>query len=172
MKRKLITGLFILAAFLLQSTVFSSLTFADIRPNLLIVVTASFGFMRGEKGGMAGGFAWGLFMAVFWAGLAGFYALIYTVIGYLNGTFHRLFFDDDIKFPLILIGVSDLVYGLAVYVCLFMLHGEFIFSYFLGHVILPELVYTILVTLILYQIILHVNRRLEAEEQRSASRFV
>ena len=104
--------------------------------------------------------------------LPGFYALIYTVIGYLNGTFHRMFFDDDIKFPLILIGVSDLVYGLAVYVCLFMLHGEFIFSYFLGHVILPELVYTILVTLILYQIILHVNRRLEAEEQRSASKFV
>ena len=96
MKRKLITGLFILAAFLLQSTVFSSLTFADIRPNLLIVVTASFGFMRGDKGGMAVGFASGLFMDLFWGGLPGFYALIYTVIGYLNGTFHRMFFDDDI----------------------------------------------------------------------------
>ena len=37
---------------------------------------------------------------------------------------------------------------------------------------LPELVYTILVTLVLYQIILHINRKLEKEEQRSASRFV
>ena len=42
----------------------------------------------------------------------------------------------------------------------------------LGHVIIPELIYTILVTLGLYQIILHVNQRLEAEEKRSASKFV
>lgn len=172
MKRRIVTIIFIAAAFLLQSTVFGRLTFADVRPNLMIVVTASFGFMRGEKGGMAVGFISGLFMDLFWGGLLGFYTLIYTVIGYLNGTFHRMFFDDDIKFPLVLIGISDLVYSSVGYLCLFMLQGKFIFSYFLGHVMLPELVYTILATLVLYQVILHVNRRLEAEEQRSASRFV
>ena len=83
-----------------------------------------------------------------------------------------MFFDDDIKFPLVLIGISDLIYSSVGYLCLFMLQGKFIFPYFLGHVMLPELVYTILITLILYQVILQVNRRLEAEEQRSASRFV
>lgn len=172
MKRKIITVLFILGAFLLQSTVFSRLTFADIHPNLMIIVTASFGFMRGQREGMAVGFICGLFVDGFWGNIIGFYALIYTVIGYLNGTFHRIFYDDDIKLPLALIGVSDLAYSLAVYICLFMLQGEFIFSYFLGHVMLPELVYTILITLVLYQVILYANRRLEAEEQRSASKFV
>lgn len=172
MKRKIITFMFIALAFLLQSTVFSRLTFADVRPNIMIVVTASFGFMRGEKGGMAVGFVSGLLIDLFWGGVLGFYTLIYTVIGYFNGTFHRMFFDDDIKFPLVLVGISDLIYSAIGYLCLFMLQGKFIFSYFLGHVMLPELVYTILVTLILYQVILQVNRRLEAEEQRSASRFV
>lgn len=172
MKRKIITILFIVIAFLLQSTIFNRITFAGIRPNLMIVITASFGFMRGRKEGMAVGFICGILADLFWGGLLGFYTLIYTVIGYLNGTFHRMFFDDDIKLPLVLIGASDLLYGLTVYVCLFMLQGEFIFVYFLGHVMLPELVYTILITLILYQVILHVNRRLEAEEQRSASKFV
>lgn len=172
MKRKIITILFIVIAFLLQSTVFGRFTFAGVRPNLMIVITASFGFMRGRKEGMAVGFVCGLFADLFWGGMLGFYTLIYTVIGYLNGTFHRMFFDDDIKLPLALIGASDLLYGLVVYVCLFMLQGEFIFTYFLGHVMLPELVYTILITLILYQVILHVNRRIEAEEQRSASKFV
>lgn len=172
MKRRIVTVLMIVAAFLLQSTVFGRLAFANIRPNLMIVVTASVGFMRGEKGGMEAGFLCGLFIDLFWGGVLGFYTLIYTVIGYMNGTFHRLFFDDDIKFPLVLIGISDLIYSFVGYLCLFMLQGKFIFSFFLGHVMLPELVYTILVTLILYQIILHVNRRLEAEEQRSASRFV
>lgn len=172
MKRKIITVLFIVGAFLLQSTVFNRLTFADIRPNLMIIVTASFGFMRGQREGMAVGFICGLFVDGFWGNMLGFYTLIYTVIGYLNGTFHRIFYDDDIKLPLALIGVSDLAYSLAVYICLFMLQGEFIFSYFLGHVMLPELVYTILITLVLYQVILYANRRLEAEEQRSASKFV
>lgn len=172
MRRKVITAIFIVAAFLLQSTVFDRLTFADVRPNLMIIVTASFGFMRGPKEGMAVGFICGLLADVYWGGLLGFYGLIYTVIGYLNGTFHRMFYDDDIKLPLALIGCSDLLGSLAAYICLFMLQGKFIFSFYLGRVMLPELIYTILITLVLYQVILQVNRRLEAKEQRSASKFV
>ena len=53
-----------------------------------------------------------------------------------------------------------------------MLQGDFAFGTYLFSIIIPELVYTILVTLILYQVILHINRKLESEEQRSASKFV
>ena len=90
----------------------------------------------------------------------------------MNGFFTRMFYDEDIKLPLGMIAASELVYGLVVYFCLFMLQGEFHFFYYLFHIILPELVYTILATIVLYQIILQINRKLEAEEQRSASRFV
>ena len=64
------------------------------------------------------------------------------------------------------------VFQKVIYVLLFMLKSDFHFLHYLRHVIMPELVYTILVTLVLYQIILHINRRLEEEEKRSASRFV
>lgn len=50
-KRFLITAVIIIAAYLLQCTVFSSLELAGIKPNLLIIVTASFGFMRGSREG-------------------------------------------------------------------------------------------------------------------------
>lgn len=172
MKRKVISFLIILICFLLQSTVFPKITFFSVKPNLLIIVTASFGFMRGKKEGMFFGFICGILMDIFWGGLLGFYALIYTTIGYVNGFFKRMFYDEDIKLPLGMIAASELIYGLVVYICLFMLQGEFNFLYYLVHIILPELVYTILVTLVLYQIILQINRKLEAEEQRSASRFV
>lgn len=79
MKRKIITCIFIIAAFLLQSTIFGRLTFSGIRPNLLIAVTASIGFMRGRKEGMGVGFICGLLVDIFWGGLIGFNALIYTV---------------------------------------------------------------------------------------------
>jgi len=55
---------------------------------------------------------------------------------------------------------------------MFMLRGEFDFVYYLMHVIIPELIYTVGVTLILYQLILWINQKLEAEEKRSASKFV
>ena len=81
-------------------------------------------------------------------------------------------FDEDIKLPLLLIAGSEFVYGLLIYFLMFMLRGEFDFVYYLMHVIIPELIYTVGVTLILYQLILWINQKLEAEEKRSASKFV
>lgn len=172
MKRRLITFLIILLCFLLESTIFGRLAFASVKPNLLIIVTASFGFMRGKKTGMTVGIISGLFMDLFWGSTLGFYTLLFAVLGYINGCFRRLFYDEDIKLPIALITASELIYGLVLYICFYMLQGDFSFGGYLIKIIMPELVYTILVTLVLYQIILHINRKLETEEQRSASKFV
>ena len=94
------------------------------------------------------------------------------MIGFGNGFFKRVFYDEDVKLPIALISVSEFLYSIAVYVFLFMLKSDFKFGYYLGHIIMPELVYTILVTLVLYQILLHINQSLEEKEKRSASKFV
>ena len=172
MKRKVITFFIILISFLLQSTLFVKLKFGAVSPNLMLVVTSSFGFMRGRKSGIAVGAISGLLVDIFWGQLLGFHTLLYTAIGYLNGSFERLFYDEDIKLPIVLISASEFLYGICIYVFVYMLQGDFAFGTYLFSIIIPELVYTILVTLILYQVILHINRKLESEEQRSASKFV
>ncbi len=172
MKRKLITFLIILICFLLEGSVFHRLSFAGIKPNLLIIVTSSFGFMRGKKEGMFVGVVSGIMVDLFWGSTLGFNILLYTVIGYMNGAFQRMFYDDDIKLPIVLIGSSEFIYGLITYGCVYMLRGDFAFFTYLVNIILPELVYTILATLLLYQIILLINKKLEEEEQRSSSKFV
>lgn len=172
MKRKIITFVIIVVCFLLDCTIFTKLAFASIKPNLLLIVTCSLGLMRGRKKGMAVGLVSGFFVDLFWGGTIGYNMLIYAVIGYLNGTFRRMFFDEDVKLPIALIAVSDLIFGLVNYVCLYMLQGDFAFGTYLIHIILPEVVYTVLVTLVLYQIILQIHKKLEIEEQRSASKFV
>ena len=65
-----------------------------------------------------------------------------------------------------------MVYGLVIYVLMFLLRSEFDFLHYFSHIIIPELIYTIVVTLGLYPLILFVNHKLEAEEKRSASKFV
>ena len=172
MRRKIAVLLIIIICFLLQSTIFQAWAFASISPNLMIVVTSSFGFMRGRKEGMWIGFFCGLVLDVFCGTVIGFYALVYMYIGYVNGKFRKRFFPDDIKLPLILISASDLCYNLVVYFFMFLLRGKFQFGYYLMHIILPELVYTIVITVFLYFIILKINQRLEAIEKRSASKFV
>ncbi|MDE6972790.1 MAG: rod shape-determining protein MreD [Lachnospiraceae bacterium] len=172
MRRFIISVFLIILCFLLQTTFFQGLDFGGIVPNLMIVLTASFGFMRGEKTGLLYGFFCGLLVDIFFANVLGLNAMIYMYIGYANGKFNRIFFPEEIKLPLALILVSDLVYGFSYYVILFLLRGKFNLGFYFLHIILPEMVYTILVTLLLYPLILWLNKKLEEAEQRSARKFV
>lgn len=171
-KRFFITAVIIIAAYLLQCTVFSSLELAGIKPNLLIIITASFGFMRGSREGMLVGFVSGLLADIQFGDMIGFYALIYLLVGFINGLFQRLYFDEDIKLPLFLISISEFLYGIIVYFLTYLLRSDFNFLLYLNKIILPELIYTIIITLGLYPLILFINHKLEAEEKRSASKFV
>ena len=172
MLRKVIIFLFILISFILQCSVFGSLAFAGIIPNLMVILTSSFGFMRGEKEGLVIGFFCGLLTDIFFGNFLGFYALVLMYIGYLNGKFSKIFYPEDIKLPLVLIVVSDLSYGIICYILTFMLRSRFAFSYYFTHIILPETLYTIVVTLFLYPVILKVNEKLEGYERKRAQKFV
>ena len=172
MKRNLITALMILACFLLQCTVFHALAFNGIIPNLMIVLTASIGVMGGRKRGLLTGFFSGLLLDVFFGSTIGFYGLIYMYIGYINGCFRKIFYPEDIKLPLVLIAASDLTCSLLTYFLLFLLRSRFAFGFYFTHIILPEIVYTMGVTLILYPLILKIDGRMAAKEQRSAKKFV
>ena len=172
MKRKIITGAVIIVCFLLQCTIFNKLALGSIKPNLLIILTSSFGFMRGHKDGMVVGFFSGLLIDIEFGNLIGFYALIYTLIGFINGFFSQIYYDDDVELPLYMIAGSEFVYGLTVYVFMFLMRSEFDFVHYLGRIIIPELIYTMVITLGLYPLTLYINRKLEAEEKRSASKFV
>lgn len=128
--------------------------------------------MRGKKEGLIIGFFCGFLIDIFYGDVLGFYALIYMYIGYLNGFFNKLFYDEDIKLPIILITLSDLLYGIIIYLFLFLLRSRLDFIYYSVHIIIPEVVYTIVVTIVFYRVIRAINRKLESKEKRSASKFV
>lgn len=171
MRRTITVAILIFVCFLLQSSVFTRLDLGGITPNLLIVLTASFGFMRGDKEGLFIGFICGLLMDIFFSDYLGIYALVYMYIGFFNGKFKKIFYPDDIKLPITLIIFSDLAYGLICYLS-FLLRGRFHFGYYLVHIILPEIVYTIIITIALYPVILMINKKLDNYEKGRAKKFV
>ncbi len=168
MYRKITMVLLILVSYLIQSTMIRILPMGGVAPNLLIILTSSFGFMRGKKEGMFIGFISGLIIDILFGKIIGFYALIYLVIGYLNGFFASIFYPEDIKLPMVLITSSELVYCFLIYVFRFLIQGKLRFGYYFVHVILPEIVYTLFVTIIVYKVILNINEWLEDLERRNA----
>lgn len=172
MRRKIFQIAAVLACFLLQTTLFQELSFASISPNLLVVVTAAFGFMRGRKEGMFVGFCSGLLIDIFFGDVFGFYALLYLYIGFFNGIFKKFFFPEDVKLPLFLIAVSDLLCNIVIYFFLFLFRSRFEFGYYFLHIMMPELVYTMVVAILLYVILLKINQQLEKGEKRRAKKFV
>ncbi len=168
MYRKITILLLILISYLVQSTMIRILPMGGVAPNFLIILTSSFGFMRGKKEGMYIGFISGLIIDILFGNLIGFYALVYMIIGYLNGFFASIFYPEDVKLPMVLITSSELVYCFLIYVFRFLIQGKLRFGYYFLHIILPEIVYTIFVTIIIYKIILNINEWLEDLERRNA----
>lgn len=172
MKRKITMAGLILLSILLQSTVCQMISIASVKPNLLIILTVSFGLMRGRKDGMMTGFFCGLLTDIFFESIIGFNAIIYLWVGYFSGFFYRIFYDDDIKTPLLLISICDLAYGIIQYGFRFLLRGRIHFFYYLGRIILPEVLYTLILTIICYRILYSINRKLCLSDKGGVDSFV
>ncbi|MDY6104957.1 MAG: rod shape-determining protein MreD [Acetatifactor sp.] len=172
MFRKLLMMVTILFCFILQSTVFPAISMGGVVPNIFIIIASTYGFMRDETEGLLAGFFCGILCDVFYGNILGFYALLYMMIGFINGKFSRIFYPEDIKLPMALITLSELSFSTVCYILLFLLNGRFNVLWYFMHLILPELIYTILVTLVLYPVILFVNQKLDAFERKRAQKFV
>ncbi len=167
-----IVALTIIICFILQCSVFPAISFSGIGPNLLIVVTVSYALMLGEIGGMFTGLFCGLLCDLFFAPILGEQMLLYALIGFLFGKLERLFFADELKFPLLMIAVGDLLYGMVSFIFDFLLQGRFFLPYFLIHFMIPEMIYSLLCALVLYPLLLLLYRRYIRKKRESEKNFV
>lgn len=162
----------IIVAFMLQSMLFVHVSFPAVKPNLLLIVTVLSGFLNGKKEGILVGFGCGLVWDIFCHDILGFYALIFLIIGYINGRFQKTFFGLDVRLPLMLTAVSDFGFGMVVCITQFFLRGRFSFGTYLFRVILPEMLFTTIVLLIVYPLMVRMNQMIREREQRSSGKFV
>lgn len=169
MKRFFIMIIIIIISFLFQSTVFQALALADVVPNIMLIVTVSIGYMRGRKEAMFTGLVFGLIADCMYNDVIGLYGLIYMVIGYLNGYSNKIYYRDDFTMPVILVGISDLVYSFMIYISTFLLRNRLDILYYFFRRMLPELVYTVFISVILYKLLHMLNNRLEKNESGEES---
>ena len=166
-KRILFYVISVLVCFLLQTSVFNFLKLAGVMPNILLILTVTIAFIRGRKAGIVIGFVCGLLIDIFSGNVLGQNAFVYLMFGYVNGWFHTYFYEDDILLPIGLLTANSLAYSFVIFFFFFAMRGRLQFFSYLFKVMIPEAVYTGIVALLIYKILLEVDIRIRDGEKRS-----
>ncbi len=174
MLRKIVGVLIVLITFLIQACFGKSIALANISPNLLLIVVVSGAFLNGQKSGILLGFFSGILLDIYYgmSGIIGFNAILFIYIGYIAGWFHEVFYDDDIKLPLLLIAIADFVCNFLHFVFGFLLKNKLDLPFYFKRIMLPELVYTVVVAIFLYKLLFFINKLVKKQEVRSEGKFV
>lgn len=172
MKRAVIHFGLMILAFTIQNCIFPLMPFLSASPNLLLILTFSFGFMDGKRSGMLYGLLAGLLLDLFYSGPFGFYTLFYINMGYINGICTKYYYEDYITLPLLLCVVNELAYNLYIYIFRFLLRGRLNFTYYFRELMIPEIIFTVITTLFVYRLLLYINRHLNELEKRRDTTIV
>ena len=172
MIRKITMAILIILTAIAQCLLFQHFAIASIKPNLLLIIVVSFGLMRGRLSGLLTGLFCGCVVDLLFPGQLGLHALIYMWLGYLSGYCYRIFYDEDIKTPLLLVFVGGLIYGIYEYVLTFLLRGRIHFFFYLNRIIIPQVIYTMMITIVVYRFLYHLNQKLNKTDKRSIDSLV
>lgn len=166
MKRFLINVLLLVLAFTIQNCVIPLIPFLSASPNLLLILTFSFGFIYGKEAGMYYGLVVGILLDLFYSGPFGFFTLLFVNVGYFNGICTKYYYEDYINLPLVMSLVNELIYNVYIYVFRFLIRNRLDIFYYVREIVIPETIFTVVTTLLIYRFFLFTNRRLEEMENR------
>ena len=170
MRRVITLTLLIFINFILQSTIFGFHDISSITPNLMLILTMSFGLMRGRKEGMLVGFFCGFLADCMFSTIMGPYMFIYMIIGYVNGFFHKNYMIEDVLLPLIIIIIYEIAFNTCIYFVFFFLKNHLNFGDYMTDIILPETLSTALLTIIIYKIYVYINKYLKRKAEGKESK--
>ena len=167
MLHKIYIAVLIFIFTLLQISIIPMVNLFNVTPNLLLGLACSFGIIHGKNYGMAVGFISGLIIDIFFGFAIGYYAMLYMTAGFISGFLNKIFFPDNIRLPLILFAGMDFVYNIIIYITYFFMRGDLKLGYYVLHIIIPEMVFTLIAMLILFPIILAIDTRITKHTNRN-----
>ncbi len=167
MRRFIISFVSIVILYVLQCTVFkSALLIGGVSPNLILMFVCIVGFMRGQTSGLFTGFFGGMLIDIMSGGLIGFTPLLYMLAGYFNGMFFQEYAKEQMLLPISLVAMCDFSYGLIYYVITYLLRNRLNLGYYVSRVIIPEMIYTVALTIAAYIFVYYINRKLDLIDRK------
>ena len=166
MRRIVVNIAFIIFAFSLQICIFPFIPFLYAAPNLLIILTFTYGFSLGVEEGMLYGVICGILMDLYFSGPFGFFTLLFLWIGFVNGKLTAYFYEEYIFLPFIVCTISEIMYNVFIYIFRFFIREKYDVLYYLKNIVIPEVIITLIFTLLLYRFLLWYNKKLRVLDSR------
>lgn len=169
----IVFAIILIIAYLVETTFAGVLQLGNVVPNLVIIIVCMFSLIRGKRAGLIFGFFAGLLIDLFngYENVIGINALIYMYIGFINGIFKNIIYINNFHIPLLSVGLSNLAVSFINYIITFLLRNRLNLIFYIKNIIIPEIVYTIFITLIVYKLILVIYKKLSDYESRKEAKI-
>ena len=153
----------ILAVFFAQTTVFQSIKVSRCGSKSFIgtdnhIRLSAWSYRTG------GGFS-GLLLDCLYGSVIGLYAFIFMTIGFVVGFCKKIYFTDSLILPVDLIASSDFVYCFYYYITEFLMRGRLHLGFYFIHKFLPEILYTTLAGVLLFELAAHLEKPKERKRK-------
>ena len=152
----------LVAGFLCQAAVVPFLSIGAVKPDLILIIIASFGFLDGASPGAVGGFLGGLLLDLLTIRGIGLEAMVKTSVGFFSGRVERTILGNSPVMPMLAIGGVSLV-SQTLYMGLAFIVGERMeFLPIMSGIVLPSALYTAVIGFFAFP---YLSRVLSAERQ-------
>lgn len=168
--RPIVLSILLVVMHVLESTLFQYIRIGGVGPNFMIMIIVSFALLRGSKEGMMIGAGAGLLYDLSFGLHIGPTLLSYMLIGFVCGKLNQNFYRENFIIPFICTLCASLFYSMVNIIAL-VLRGELAFRYFIKSIVIPETIYTITLSLIVYQLAYLLNEKIENAERGSRNIF-
>lgn len=168
--RIVVIGCLILLTYIGEATLFQTIRIGEIAPSFMTMIIVSFALLRGSKEGAIIGFGAGLLYDITFGMYLMEMTIPYTLVGYLCGKLNKNFYRENFVLPFFCTMMSSIFIHFST-VFIFSMRAKISIFYYLKSIIIPETIYTITLSLVVYQLMYLLNERIEMRERKTRNIF-
>lgn len=150
-----------------QVTLLNGIKIFGVTPNLIVILIVSISLLEGRIHGATVGFFAGLCLDAVIGLSLGFQALIGMLLGLLLGNINKRFFKENIFVMAICTFISSILYESSIAFSSYIYGVEVDFLPKFQNVILPEAIINSVIGILLFLLIVKINRRLLVYEGKN-----
>lgn len=150
MVRLIVTLIELIFCFLLQTSLFPFLQISGVVPNCLLILIITIAYTKGQIPAITTAFFAGLMLDLCFSETVGFCAIIYMIVAFLAGYANKIYYGRDYFVPGALVFAGEFIYSFLYYILFFLLRGKLELHTYFIYTILPRMLYTVMLSLILY----------------------
>ena len=151
---------FVAGLYVLQSSILPLVAFRGISPNLMLLLTVSFAFLRGPRYGVLMGFSAGLLQDLATGTFFGVDVLSGMIIGLVCGKFSDQVFKEQMFLPLLASVVATFVHYFVLAILMALMGYRFQLMSHMQYTLLPMLCYQLALAYPVHKLVCRMEKRI------------